>query len=126
VAGVVTSLEDLLRGAPAALLLRKLLVQVAEWDRDGYVRPPWTQDVSRALYLLSGAEGSELRTPPFTVGVVVSRGQVPVRDAARTLGLSEGYVQRLCRKGRVVASRAGWVWLVDLDSLRSVTGRTAA
>lgn len=127
------SLEELLRGEPAALALAALQHRLLERSRNGLPRPPWADDVHRALYDLAGqppllapvAAGSEVRTGLGIVSGVRAPG-IPVREAARTLDLSESYIQRLCRQGSVVASRIGWAWFVDMDSLRNVTRRTAA
>lgn len=71
------------------------------------------------------ARGSSRRTDWDTVRPVVVLHLVPVREAAHAVGKSESYVQRLCRQRRIVASRTGRDWQVDLDSLRSVIGRSA-
>lgn len=72
--------------------------------------------------------GSARRTECETVRPVGVLPLVPIREAAHAVvpPLSESYVQRLCRMKRVVASRTGRDWHVNVESLSSVTGRKIA
>lgn len=127
----VHTLDELLRGEPAEHLLRLVLADLPRRARNGLSRPSWTDEMCRALYAAAGtpeplsAVGSDIGTDPSTVDLARPVPGVPVREAARMTGLSESYIKRLCRRRQVVASRPGREWLVDIDSLCSVTGRTA-
>lgn len=51
-----------------------------------------------------------------------SGNSVPV--AAEMTGLSQRYIRRLAKDKKIRCDRIGRDWLIDMDSLRSVTGRT--
>lgn len=44
---------------------------------------------------------------------------VSVEEAAEITGYSEQYIRRLLRKGRIKAAKKGYMWWVDLDSLKA-------
>ena len=46
---------------------------------------------------------------------------IPVKDVARTLGLSEEYLARLCEQGRLPAQKIEGAWVIwedDMDGAR--------
>lgn len=89
--------------------------------RNGRALPLWAPAVLAALAEASGEAAcfvSETRS-----GSVVPVG-LSASKAADLTGVSAQYVRRLASSGRVRRERVGRAWLIDLDSLRTVLGRT--
>lgn len=123
------ALSDLLQGQVARevlnVLVRGLTVHVRS---DGHPVPTWAQPVCQALAevaeLPCPAVGSATGTAPESLEAST---WAPVDEAADLAGCSAAYVRRLARSGRVRARRVGSrSWLIDIESLTRVLGRTAA
>jgi hypothetical protein len=122
------SLDDLLRGEVAEDVLRALHRQLLERRRNGRARPVWADEVYRALSEAAGLPApSGMSSGGHASGTVVDMGfrGVLTREAAQLVDRSQRQVSRLCESGQVRSFRVGRDYLVDLDSLRTVLGRTA-
>ena len=86
--------------------------------------PPGMTTLLRALATVS----SEVRTTDGKLGSDHFGGWSTVADAAGRAGVSEGYMARLARCGRIRARRHGLMWLIDTaaieDFARGRRGRT--
>lgn len=122
-------LSDLVQGQVARevlnVLVRGLTVHVRS---DGHPVPTWAQPVCQAL-----ADAAELPCPAVRSGTGTASESLeastwaPIDEAADLAGCSPSYARRLARSGRVRARRVGSrSWLIDIDSLTRVLGRTAA
>ena len=122
-------LTDLLQGQVAREVLNVLVRGLTVYVRsDGHPVPAWAQPVCQALADVADAPcpavSSATGTASESLEVAI---WAPVDEAADSAGCSASYARRLARSGRVRARRVGSrSWLIDIDSLSRVLGRTAA
>jgi hypothetical protein len=107
--------------AVAEWLLKLAVRELRSHVRNGGALVPAVRKAMEGLAAAADVEldgaGSASRTAPDSVGLVTAH------EAAALVGVSDRYIQRLARDGRV---RCRWVgvWLVDVESVRSVLRRT--
>lgn len=46
---------------------------------------------------------------------------ITITQAAQIAGVSESYLRRLCRQGKIPARKYGWVWLIEEQDLEGVS-----
>ena len=93
--------------------------------RNGRALPLWAPAVLAALAEASGEAACFAgETGSGSVVAVLSPGCLAACEAADLTGVSVQYVRRLASASRVRRERVGRTWLIDLDSLRTVLGRT--
>lgn len=119
---------DPLSPADARDAMRSVTRDVTQLVRNGLPVPPWAQRVLQFLAHLADqpVDSADIGTPVETVKGTDWLHMVPIDQAAAAVSMSQTYVRRLAREGRVLAHRVnGKAWVVDLSSLRSVTDRAA-
>lgn len=120
--------SDPLTPSDAREAMRSLTRDVTQLVRNGMPVPSWAKRVLQFLATIADepAAGSDSGTAHGTVEATDRLHMVPTAEAAADLGVSDTYVRRLAREGRIRATRINErAWVVDLDSLRAVIRRAA-
>jgi excisionase family DNA binding protein len=123
----VSRIEAVVAGPVARWVGRSLVRDIGNQYRQHNQRPPrWAQEVldalAQAVESPSTAGGFASATAPATL----EAHRITVPAAARETGLSEQYIRRLAKSGRIRARRAGRDWQIDLESLRDVSRKRDA